>query len=211
MRQHRSIELFGYWNHLRNGRAAPRRTEIEPAEIKVLLPDTFILESVRGGEAVFRLAGTRICATFGRELKGCGIASLWRQHDHAAIAGMASEVLQSKLVAVAAFDGISRNRRHLSFEMLLLPLEGGAERRRCIGIMSASENPFWLGSDPLIECRVISIRHVNLEYEPSRRDDRPAISVPAIFKEEFGAEQLDPAEPEPRRIRHLIVHEGGRE
>ncbi|MBU2194045.1 MAG: PAS domain-containing protein, partial [Alphaproteobacteria bacterium] len=51
-----SVELFRYWNRLRNGRPAPTRTEIEPADIKTLLADTFILEKDTRGEAVFRLA-----------------------------------------------------------------------------------------------------------------------------------------------------------
>ena len=63
-----TIALFQYWNRLRDGRPAPRRTEVEPADIKTLLADTFILEKDTRGEAVFRLAGTRLCAIYGREL-----------------------------------------------------------------------------------------------------------------------------------------------
>ena len=44
MKQDGSIALFHYWNRLRDGRSAPKRTEIEPADIKSLLADTFILE-----------------------------------------------------------------------------------------------------------------------------------------------------------------------
>ena len=66
---------------LRNGRPAPKRTEIEPADIKRLLADTFILEKDTRGEAMFRLAGTRLCAIYGRELKGFSFPSLWRERD----------------------------------------------------------------------------------------------------------------------------------
>ena len=38
MKQEGTIALFQYWNRLRDGRPAPRRTEIEPADIKSLLP-----------------------------------------------------------------------------------------------------------------------------------------------------------------------------
>ena len=57
-----SIELFQYWDRLRSGRPAPKRTEIEPADIKSLLADTFILEKDARGEAIFRLAGTTLDA-----------------------------------------------------------------------------------------------------------------------------------------------------
>ncbi|MBE0702443.1 MAG: PAS domain-containing protein, partial [Afipia sp.] len=53
MKQNGSIQLFQYWNRLRNGRPAPKRTEIEPSDIKSLLADTFILEKDGRGEAVF--------------------------------------------------------------------------------------------------------------------------------------------------------------
>src|SRR5690606_38903850 len=81
MRHEGTTDLFRYWNRLRDGRPAPKRTEIEPADIKTLLADTFILEKDVRGEAVFRLAGTRLCAIFGRELKGFAFTSLWAQKD----------------------------------------------------------------------------------------------------------------------------------
>ena len=56
MKQNGSINLFQYWNRLRNGRPAPKRTEIEPADIKSLLADTFILEKDTRGEAVYEVA-----------------------------------------------------------------------------------------------------------------------------------------------------------
>ena len=76
MNQNGSITLFHYWNRLRDGRPAPKRSEVEPADIKSLLADTFILERDTRGEAVFRLAGTRLCASYGRELKGFSFPSL---------------------------------------------------------------------------------------------------------------------------------------
>ena len=38
--------LYAYWNAMRGARLAPRRFEIEPAQIADILPDTFILERV---------------------------------------------------------------------------------------------------------------------------------------------------------------------
>ncbi len=36
--------LFDYWNAIRAGRPAPRRPEIEPGDIRRVLPSVFILE-----------------------------------------------------------------------------------------------------------------------------------------------------------------------
>ena len=95
-----SIALFQYWNRLRAGRAAPKRTEIEPADIKTLLADTFILEKDARGEAVFRLAGTRLCASYGRELKGFAFASLWREKDQRMVARLSHSAFAMKSVVV---------------------------------------------------------------------------------------------------------------
>ena len=62
-------ELFEYWNERRGTRLAPERADIEPGAIRHVLGDTFVIE-VHGDESqAFRLAGTRLCALFGRELK----------------------------------------------------------------------------------------------------------------------------------------------
>src|SRR5437588_12839090 len=69
MKQASSRELFGYWAARRGTRTAPERGEIEPSAIRRALGDVFILEFDRGLGHPFRLAGTRVCALFGRELK----------------------------------------------------------------------------------------------------------------------------------------------
>jgi hypothetical protein len=69
--KHSSIrELFDYWNERRGRRAAPERGDIEPGDIRGVLADTFILAFDAPASHPFRIAGTRVCALFGRELKG---------------------------------------------------------------------------------------------------------------------------------------------
>jgi hypothetical protein len=70
-------ELFD-WNMRRGERLAPERADIEPSAIRKILGDAFVLERHGVSNPVFRLAGTRLCALFARELKGesfsCGSA-----------------------------------------------------------------------------------------------------------------------------------------
>lgn len=44
MRSRTTMELFQYWNEVRGGRDLPRRDEIQPADIRSLLPNVFILQ-----------------------------------------------------------------------------------------------------------------------------------------------------------------------
>ena len=210
MKQDGSIALFHYWNRLRKGRPAPKRTEIEPADIKTLLTDTFILERDTRGEAVFRLAGTRLCAIYGRELKGFSFPSLWREKDQRLVARLASGVFETNSVVVIAFDGISRNKRSNPFEMVILPLDGGVDSPRCLGAMSAAQKPFWLGADPIVEARVESVRVVDPDREPMFLKNRPAIDGPALSPSELPSPEGDRRKAGSRRIRHLLVFDGGR-
>jgi hypothetical protein len=210
MRERGSIELFQYWDRLRDMRPAPKRTDIEPADIKTLLADTFILEKDGRGEAVFRLAGTRLCAVFGRELKGFALASLWAFKDQRLIARLAHSAFHQKSVVVIVFEGRSQNGRVNPFELLLLPLDGGEEAPRTLGVASAVERPYWLGADPIVECRIDTIRVVDPDREPVFLKNRPAVTVPAIAPSEEEVAGA-PEGKRGRRIRHLIVFEGGRE
>ncbi|MER8409989.1 PAS domain-containing protein [Mesorhizobium sp. M1342] len=209
MNQNGSITLFQYWNRLRDGRPAPKRSEVEPADIKSLLADTFILERDTRGQAVFRLAGTRLCACYGRELKGFSFPSLWREKDQRLISRLIHGVFEQKSVVLISYEGFSRNGRSNKFELLALPLDGGVENPRCLGVISAVEKPFWLGADPITDALIDSIRVIDPEKE--LLNNRPAIDVPSLVPDELGAPETISALGRARRIRHLVVFDGGRE
>jgi hypothetical protein len=206
-----SIGLFQYWNRLRDGRPAPRRTEVEPADIKTLLADTFILEKDTRGEAVFRLAGTRLCATYGRELKGFSFPSLWRSKDQRLVSRLVDGVFRQQSVVLVTYSGLSRNRRSVEFELLALPLDGGAENLRCLGVITAAEKPFWLGVDPIIDAQIDSVRIIDPDKENLFLGNRPAISVPELAPTELDSAETLTEYGRARRIRHLVVLDGGRE
>jgi len=201
------MSLFLYWNRLRAGRRAPLRHEIEPAAIKSLLADTFILERDGRGEAVFRLAGTRLCAIFGRELKGFAFASLWTERDRRVVSRLVDRCFLDKTVIVISFKGISRSGRQATLELTVLPLDGGTTHPRILGSLVALEKPFWLGADPIVACHVETLRIVDPDREPAFLAARPAIPVPSL-----APEQQDLAGGRsPRRVRHLMVIQGGRD
>lgn len=210
MKHRGSIELFQYWDRQRLGRPAPKRTDIEPADIKSLLADTFILEADSRGEPVFRLAGTRLCAVHGRELKGFSFPSLWAAKDQRLVARLSHSVFHDNAVIVTTYDGISQGGRSNAFELLLLPLQGERASPRALGIASAAGAPYWLGADPIVESRIDTVRVVDPDREPMFLKNRPAVAVPPI---QPGADSLHgpAAAGKGRRIRHLVVFEGGRD
>lgn len=191
MQQPTSRQLYAYWDGLRNGRIAPRRFEIDPARIAGLLHETFIAECTGLLEFRFRLAGTKICQQFGRELRGVDFLGLWSVEDRDAMASLVCNVQTDGAVAHGVFHGFSRTHRKASFEFTLMPLiHTDLAINRLLGAITAIEPPFWLGTEPLVSFEVSDL---HLHWP----DGAPA------FMTNGGAEVIRLS---PRRFR---VHEGG--
>lgn len=199
--------LFRYWDGLRDERPAPLRTEIEPADIKSLLADTFILEKDARGEAIFRLAGTRLCATYGRELKGYAFPLLWSQRDQRIVSRHVYSVFHYSAVVVVAFEGTTPGGKTAAFEMILLPLHGDRGEARALGSIIPAEKPYWLGADPVTENRIDRLRVVDPARERLFLGERTTIDGPSLMPDQRDIAGVEGG----RRIRHLVVFEGGRE
>jgi hypothetical protein len=158
MQQATSRKLYAYWDGIRNGRIAPHRFEIEPARIANILRETFIAECTGLLGFRFRLAGTRICQHFGRELRGVDFLSLWSNEDRDAIATLARNVLNDGAVGHGVFHATTQTNRQASFEFTLMPLiHTGRTVNRLLGAIAAIEPPFWLGAEPLATFEVAEL------------------------------------------------------
>lgn len=177
-------ELYEYWNRLRDGAQAPRRSAIEPAAIRRALGDTFILEVIDRRTLRYRLAGTRLCGAYGREMKGANFLDLWRKADRNAIATLLAAVADDGAAAAIGLTGHAGGTRAVACEMLVLPLrQDGPGFDRVLGGMAPMERPYWLGTDPILEQRVTSMRLIWPDQEPrfaaQLQPARP-VAVPAI-------------------------------
>src|SRR5215467_6340811 len=64
-------QLRDYWESKQRGRVMPERADIDPCEIKPLLPYLMISDLFSDPLRVrFRLAGTKVCETFGFNIDG---------------------------------------------------------------------------------------------------------------------------------------------
>lgn len=201
MKHPTSHRLHAYWDQLRGDRAAPERAEIEPGEIRHLLADSLILElDVPARSAVIRLAGTRVCALYGRELRGQPFATLWGDRDCDAWR-LAETVALDTLGVVAGLRGVNRAEEEIALELLLLPLRHrGRPHVRALGALSFVGAPPWLGLRPVLRAETTSLRIL----APRNRIVRPAAG-------QGGEGTRRPVNQEtPVRRGHLMVHTGGR-
>src|SRR5947209_15231835 len=106
-------ELFDYWNTRRGSRPAPERGEIEPGAIRRVLADTFMLSFDPRTGHPFRIAGTRVCAAFGRELKGVAFTDLWAGASQDSIRDVLATVATESVGVVVGASGLSCERAAL--------------------------------------------------------------------------------------------------
>jgi hypothetical protein len=151
--------LFQYWDNLRGERAAPERGEIEPGAMRHALLDTFILEAEADG-LHFRLAGTRLCAMFGEELKGRALLGLFQDPaTRIELSRVTDAVMDDSAGALTGLAARTRDGDLAELELLLLPLRhGGKTHARMLGSLSPLNPPAWLGQKPLVDAAVRSMR-----------------------------------------------------
>lgn len=156
-------DLFAYWTERRGARLAPERGEIEPSEIRQVLGDTFVLASDGIPNHPFRLAGTRLCALFGRELKGESFVKLWDRTDQAALRELIGVVMEEKVGVVASASGFKADDDLLTInlELLLLPLAYRSKNdARVLGSLAPLAAPYWLGARAIGPLRLGMFRHL---------------------------------------------------
>lgn len=154
--------LFDYWNRKRGRRAAPDRSDIDPADIRHVLGDTFMLAADFVDDIRFRLAGTRVCALFTREIKGEAFKAQWSAPSGEHIEELLSAVIHEKIGAVAGITGRTEAGDEVELELLLLPLaHAGQARIRALGVLAPLTPPYWLGERPVVELELKTLRHLD--------------------------------------------------
>lgn len=197
MRQAATQELFAYWDRLRKGRAAPERAEIDPAAIRNILADTFLIGIDSDCVFPIRLSGTRLNALWLSEQKGRSFLDLWADEERRAVAALVLTVIDGANPVIAGVSAAPQGRTAMNLELLLLPLRhNGKTHARVLGCIAPSAHEPWFGliaADKLVlnTMRVIS-------------PDEASESLPILR----GPEDAGIQKPLGRRG-HLTVYAGG--
>jgi hypothetical protein len=174
MREAISQTLYTYWNDIRAGRIAPKRFEIEPSQIAGMLPDTFILERIDTETSRFRLAGTRICETFGMEFRGLNFFELVGEEDRVTLQRQFSVIARQGAVGLFNLASESASGHQVELEILLLPLVHMRDSvDRFLGSVAVAGRPPWLGHEALVKSHITS-------HELIWPDGRPHAMIDAV-------------------------------
>lgn len=219
MKHKTTFKLHKYWTDLRGLRPAPKRTDVEPADIREILAETFILNADTESAYKFRLAGSRVCSLYCRELKGKDFLSFWSGHDLDALQTLLTSIREDAAAAVVGWQGRNIRGQSLNFETLLLPLETQNGRyHRIVGSTTAFDSPYWLGVHPILEQEIVSLRMIWPNDMPVMDSQSPAAASPFDdIGTPFGGTEKPPIAVDPktgklaRRIGHLLVYDGGKQ
>jgi hypothetical protein len=134
-------EFFAYWDSKRGDARAPDRSEIEPGAVRELLGDIFVLSCDAGAGYPFRVAGTRVCALLGCDLKDRSFAALFSSESRREIEEIVAVVADETLAAVAGITATSQNGSTAHLELLLLPFNTRAHTPISLtGLLAPFEN-----------------------------------------------------------------------
>jgi hypothetical protein len=156
-------EFYAYWDEKRGGARAPERSEIEPAAVRELLGDIFVLSYDAAASYPFRVAGTRVCALLGHDLKDRSFAALFEPGARREIADIIAVVAEEMLAAVAGITATAEDGSHAHLELLLLPFNARAHTPISLTGLLA---PFESGHSILHDFKLTSWRY--LGHQPQK-------------------------------------------
>ena len=150
MKHPSSRELFRYWTELRGPRPAPQRKEIDPVAVRKVLGDSLILSFDPPTGHPVRLAGTRVCAVFCREIKDAPFLDLWDEESRPLLRSLLLNTAEEAIGVVAGAVGHTLAEPNVPLEILLLPVATEPSLRgQLIGILAPLGNHFWIGVTPV--------------------------------------------------------------
>jgi hypothetical protein len=151
-------EFFAYWDKKRGDGRAPDRTDIEPGAVRGLLGDIFVLSYDAGAGYPFRVAGTRVCALLGADLKDKSFSGLFEPGSRRDIEEIIAAVAEETLAAVAGLTATTPGGGPPThFELLLLPFNTRAhEPVSLTGLLA----PFEAHQDCLGDFKLTSWRYM---------------------------------------------------
>jgi hypothetical protein len=126
MKHPSSREFYAYWDRMRGNLPAPDRSDIEPSAVRELLGDIFVLSYDAEAGYPFRVAGTRVCALLGRDLKDQSLSALFKREARGEIEDMIAVVAEETLPAIAGITATSKTGETAHLELLLLPFSARA-------------------------------------------------------------------------------------
>jgi len=197
-RQQGTAELLAYWRRIRGKRAAPNRSDVDPAQIRQVLCDSFMIEADSARHFPMRLAGARLDAFCMQRQKDASFLALWSPQDRRSVAAALLSLMDCATPISGVVRAQARGFSPIEMELLLLPLRSGPKSApRILGALIPDYQPGWVGQVAIEPLELLSLRMLESQ---------------AGLVDQYRDNQVVRADrPPPRSTRPtLVVLEGGR-
>lgn len=115
-------DLFLYWERLRAGRAMPARSDLNPSDLRALLPYLTLIDHP-DGQFRFRLVGTAVTQDLGRDMTGSLVGSYVSPPEYAAaLQAIYEHVFSTAHPVFTTGEYRSASRAIHTISRLILPL-----------------------------------------------------------------------------------------
>jgi hypothetical protein len=127
--RHRTLrQLFRYWSDKKADRFAPARREIEPSELRDLLPHIYLVDvEDRPIRFRFRLIGTEIVQNFGLDMTGRYIEEIDFSDRAPSVLAHYAAVVTTREPSCHIVHFTRGSGRHLAYERIIMPLSSDGE------------------------------------------------------------------------------------
>ncbi|MGO1120084.1 PAS domain-containing protein [Rhodovibrionaceae bacterium A322] len=132
-------ELYDYWNSKRQGRLAPRRSDIDPLDFHKLLPWIHIFKVLRpatGGPLDYKviLFGTELVQHLNQDLTGKLFSEIFTSPQSKALKASYDRTTMQAEVCFAELNAGWMGKEYIHYKRLLLPLsDDGIQVDRLLG------------------------------------------------------------------------------
>jgi hypothetical protein len=176
-----SRQLFSHWEKLRAERACPTREEFEFGPIKHQMPDMMVIDrDFLRNSFKYRLAGSRACSLFNRNLTSTDVMAGWDRFETDVIARHLNTVLNQKQPAVIRMRLTTDRNQVVAAELIALPVKmRGSQRMQIIGGIFPFRASQSLGHFTIVRQELVSARVIWTEHETESADISVSPPVPS--------------------------------
>lgn len=125
------IAVKSYWDEKRGARAMPRRSDIDPHELRDHLGHIFMMDVLGPAEFRFRLLGTGITGRYGRDSTGKTVREVYAKSDPAlfeAMTGLFVAVTETHRPVLSRGTLTAVGKDFVAYDSIQLPLSDDGQR-----------------------------------------------------------------------------------
>ncbi len=168
-----SRAIFRHWEAIRGESPAPHRGDVELRQLGQFVSWLFIMErSTRSGGYVWRLAGSKVCELWRRELTGSEVLTGWDRFELETIERLLDGVSKDLQPCALRFTLTTSLDQIIDVEIIALPLRARDGSIQIFGGALPFRDAEALGCERIVSIELTSARTIWTEPVPGGHLDR---------------------------------------